>query len=75
MVVKVEELRPGDVVRDEEGGTGKVVRVYSYFLPFPGVYGVEVTYSAPNGEVAQMEDVAQYRRGVALRVVERGSDA
>ncbi len=70
-LVKVEDLRPGERVRDEEGGTGEVVEVKTYYLPFPGFYQVEVTY-AP---ALEMEDVQVYRRGYELERVSGGEDA
>ena len=65
--VKVEDLRPGDIVRDEERGTGEVVEVAvsadrSLF---------EVTYSPALG----MEDVQFYGRGYELERVSGGKDA
>lgn len=65
--VKVEDLRPGDIVRGEEGGTGEVVKVSvsadkSLF---------EVTYSP----ALEMEDVQLYGRGYELERVSGGDDA
>jgi hypothetical protein len=73
--VKVEDLRPGDIVRDQEGGTGEVVRVYTYYLPFPGVHGVEVAYAPAVGGVSQVEDTANYNRGATVERVSGGEDA
>lgn len=74
-LVKVEDLRPGDIVRDEEGGTGEVVEVFICAKPFPDPITVEVTYAPAVGGVSQVEDTAHYDYGAILERVSGGADA
>lgn len=69
-LIKVEDLRPGDIVRDEEGGTGEVVEVRVFTLPISS-QTVEVTYTP----ALEMEDVQIYGRGYELERVSGGEDA
>jgi hypothetical protein len=73
--VEVEDLRPGDIVRDEEGGTGEVVEVFICAKPFPDEIIVEVTYAPAVGGISQMEDTAHYDYGAILERVNGGEDA
>lgn len=66
--IKAEDLRPGDIVRDEEGGTGEVLSVRSVFVR--GDFTVEVEYTPGVGDFVEMEDIARYTAGDTVEKVE-----